>query len=287
MSDATKNMQAIFSKPFVFMSAPLEDNSDEAYRTLSYRHGADLTFTEMTRLKGLLAHNKSTWEKISINSQTPTQIQLLAGSAKELEEFLQIFKPHAGFMGFNFNMGCPSPQIIKLGLGCASVKRIQRAKDLVAVCKKYKYPVSIKIRLGMNQYEKEKKVYLNLLREVDADFFIVHARHGRQHYEEKADMSIYEACVKTGKIIIANGDIDSDEKISFLKRIGVRGAMIARSACYNPAIFEQLQGQTPVDASVLREEYLQLAQQFGSKQKYVENLLCRIGKVKSDTMHQG
>ncbi len=56
----------------------------------------------------------------------------------------------------------------------------------------------------MNKFEKEKKVYLNLINEVDADFFIVHARHGQETYEDPVDSSVYEECVKTNKIIIAN-----------------------------------------------------------------------------------
>ena len=35
------------------MLAPLEDFSDNALRTLCYRHGADLTFTEMIRVEAL------------------------------------------------------------------------------------------------------------------------------------------------------------------------------------------------------------------------------------------
>jgi tRNA-dihydrouridine synthase len=95
----------------------------------------------------------------------------------------------------------------------------------------------------MNQYEKDKKTYLNLINQVDADFFIVHARHGKERDKNPADFSIYKECVKTKKIIIANGDIETIEQIQFLKSIGVKGAMIARSAVKNPDIFSLLKRQ--------------------------------------------
>lgn len=38
-----------------------------------------------------------------------------------------------GFEGFNLNMGCPSPDVIKAGLGCASIKRVNKTKQLVEV----------------------------------------------------------------------------------------------------------------------------------------------------------
>jgi hypothetical protein len=41
-------------------------------------------------------------------------------------------------------------------------------------------PVSVKMRLGLNEYEKKQKCYLNVLKETNADSYIIHARHGRQ-----------------------------------------------------------------------------------------------------------
>ena len=46
------------------MMAPLEDTTDNALRELCFRHGADLTFTPMARLSGLVRRNKSTEKKI-------------------------------------------------------------------------------------------------------------------------------------------------------------------------------------------------------------------------------
>ena len=54
-----------FSK-FIYFLAPLEDNSNNALRTLCYDHGADGTCTEMTRIQGLLNNNKSTLAKLNL-----------------------------------------------------------------------------------------------------------------------------------------------------------------------------------------------------------------------------
>ena len=75
---------------------------------------------------------------------------------------------------------------------------------------------------------------------LDADFFIVHARHGKERDKDPADFSVYEECVQTGKKIIANGDIKTKEQIEYLKSIGIKGAMIGREALDNPQIFNQL-----------------------------------------------
>ena len=129
----------------------------------------------------------------------------------------------------------------------------------------------------MNLFEKEKKVYLNLIQKVDADFFIVHARHGSEHYEAEADYSVFQECVETGKIIIANGDIDSREKVQFLKSIGVSGVMIVRAAVRNPSIFNHLKGKSLEAEQTLRKEYLKLAEKYQSAEKYRVNILKRLG----------
>ncbi len=265
---------------FAYMLAPLEDVSDNALRELCFKHGADLTFTEMARVSGLVRDNKSTMRKIEILNNIPTQIQLAALKENELKLFLDHFMPSKGFAGFNFNLGCPSPQIVKLGLGCAMIKRVSKVERLVRIVKEHKYNCSIKMRLGMNKYEKEKKAYLNLIKGVDADFFIVHARHGAEHYEAEPDDSVYAECVETGKNIVANGNIETFDKVKLLKDMGVKGVMVGRAAVRNPGIFEELKGLRVTDVESLKKEYIELADKYGQDKKYRENVLKRLGKQK-------
>jgi tRNA-dihydrouridine synthase B len=265
---------------FSFMLAPLEDVSDNAFRELCFQHGADLTFTEMARLSGIVRNNKSTMKKIQIFNNVPTQIQFATNNENDLNKFLNSFEPTPGFSGINFNLGCPSPHLINQGLGCVLIKRISKIARLVKMVKEKGYSCSIKMRLGLNLFEKQKKVYLNLIKGVDADFFIIHPRHGTEHYEAPADYSIYPECVDTGKNIVANGDIDSLEKFNVLKNIGVKGVMIGRAAVRNPAIFEMLKGINKTDTKNLKEEYLVLAKKyFQGNTKYADNVLEYLGKI--------
>lgn len=292
--------------PFTYMSAPMEDISDNAFRTLCHRYGADVTFTEMVRIEALARKNASTWSRLEFHDGTPTIIQLLGADEYYLKKFLSMFKPHDGFQGFNLNLGCPSPHVVKLGQGCAMIKRIAKTQKLVDIIKKNNYNTSIKIRLGLNQFEKQRKVYLNLIKAVNADFFVVHARYGSQTYLDKPDYTIFPECVETaeksGKTIIANGDIDTKENIEELKNMGVKGVMIGRAAVHNPAIFNILKGQCEkqCDSSInipsitklngssinipsiakLKEEYLKLAGQFNAPFKYRKNVLKHIGNKK-------
>ncbi len=263
---------------FMYMLAPLEDTGDNALRTLCHRYGADITFTEMARTDSLARKNKSTLERTKLHDQTPAWIQITGAQDNVLKRYLARVEPQKGFLGFNFNVGCPSPHLIRTGLGCAMIKRVSKMKKIVQIVKNYSFPVSIKMRLGMNRFEKEKKVYLNLIDAVDVDFFVVHGRYGAQTYEDPADRSAIIECIKSGKNIIANGDIATKEQVSFFKEQGVKGVMIGRAAVYNPAIFNLLKDKPAPSLEQLRKEYLELADQFNAPFKYQKNVLKRLGR---------
>ncbi len=259
----------------IYMLAPMEGFSDNSFRTLCYKYGADVTFTEMARFESLARRNKSTLEKIKISYKTPTVIQLIGYKEAALKKFLDGFKPEEGFLGFNLNFGCPAPMFVNYGMGCAMIKRISKVKKLVDIVKEKNYQCSIKLRLGMNEFEKEKKVYLNLIKDVDADFFVVHARHGKETYDDVADWSVFEECCRTGKKIIANGDIKTKGDVETLKGFGVSGVMIGREATKNPAIFNQLKGLETADISEIKKEYLKIAGK--ENDKYKKNVLKYLG----------
>lgn len=258
---------------FTFMLAPIEDMTSNAFRSICHKYGADLTFTELVRFGSLAKRNNTTWQRIFLKDDTPTIIQLIGHRDIFLKKFLSMFEKQSGFKGFNLNLGCPAPNFVNHGVGCAMVKRVSKTKKLVNIIKDAGFPVSIKMRLGLNKYEKEKKAYLNLIDAVDADFFVVHARHGQQTYAEPADFSVYAECVKLGKPIIANGDIKSKEQIDFLKSVGVKGAMIGRAAILEPSIFNKLKGISSPNSETIFKEYEALSAKFDEPFRYKKNIL--------------
>jgi len=260
---------------FKLMLAPIEDMTSNAFRTICHKYGADITFTEMVRFESLAKNNKTSWDRIILKDKTPAVIQIIGHKEIFLKKFLSKFEPNQGFMGFNLNLGCPAPNFVNQGVGCAMVKRISKTRALVETIKKKGYNASIKIRLGLNQFEKDKKAYLRLIKNVNANSFIIHARHGNQSYNVPADFSIYQECVDTGKTIIANGDIKTQKQIDFLKKIGLKGAMIGRPAILDPSIFNKLKGLSSPKLEAILAEYVKLADKFDEPFRYRKNILKR------------
>ena len=225
---------------FQLMLAPMEGVTDAAFRTLAYENGADLTFTEIARVANLARGKKGELARIMIPDSTPTQIQLAGSKIEEYEKFLSAFKAPGGFRGFNLNLGCPSPSFVRQGIGAAMIKRVARVQEIIRIINHHGFECSVKLRLGLNQYEKERGAYLNLIKSADASFFIVHARTAAQTELDPADVSVYKRCIATGKKIVANGGIRTREDAAAMKQTGMYGAMVGRTASGNPGIFREL-----------------------------------------------
>jgi len=238
--NSTARDRTAYAMKFQLMLAPMEGITDAAFRTLAHQNGADLTFTEMARIANLARNRKGEMARIAIPDSTPTQIQLVGSKLAEYERFLSVFKPSEGFHGFNLNLGCPSPSFIRQGIGAAMIKRVTRVQEIINIIDGHGYECSVKLRLGLNQYEKEKGAYLNLIKNVDASFFIVHARTAAQTERDPADFTVYSRCIATGKKIVANGEIKTREQAMEMKEKGMYGAMIGKTAIDNPGIFREL-----------------------------------------------
>jgi tRNA-dihydrouridine synthase len=278
----------VYMALFRFMLAPLEGYSDGVFRAVCFSHGADLTFTEMAHVGSFLRNSKPALAKIVVSDSTPVQIQLLTGREDQLERFIGGFKPFPGFMGFNLNLSCPSRDVIRQGKGAAMVKRAAKTQRLVSIIQGNGYTASVKLRLGTNEFEKRSKVYLNCVGGVEADFFVVHAKTAAQESGEFEDYSVFPECVEAagGRPIIANGGVDSAEKVRALRGMGVGGVMIGRAAMSNPAIFDALKNELGFneprravpDTDELKREYVSLHTRLCGQERYKENFLRVIGK---------
>lgn len=256
-----------------YMLAPMEDITSLSFRILACRHGCDLAFTELIRFESLARKIETTWDRLQFSKEAPTVIQIIGQREMWLKKFLSMFKPGEGFSGFCLNLGCPAPNVVNQGCGAAMVKRISKVNKLIGVLKARGFNAGIKMRLGLNLFEKDKKVYLNLIKGTNADHYIVHARHGKQSYNEPADFSVYPSCVDTGKKIVANGDIKSIEDIKRLPP--VYGVMIGREAIRNPSIFELLKDGKGSDIPSLKKEYEEIS--LGEPDRYKKNVMKWMG----------
>jgi tRNA-dihydrouridine synthase B len=263
-----------------YLLSPLEGVSCVGFRQLCHRNGAGLTFTEMVRAQGILRNNAATIDLIdTFDESTPTGLQLLTKSSKELEATLRRLESLSedskwvhlkNICAVDVNFGCPSPDVIREGAGPALLKRKKVLSDLFAVLVAWKNSchklpnikaVGCKIRLGLNADEQNHKVYLSvaeLAANAGLDWITVHARHAKQKSSDMPTWAAIGDVVNATSVIAAARAVDESAASNRMKVIGngnvkdfasanlmadstnCDGFMIARAAIRNPWIFQQL-----------------------------------------------
>ena len=85
-------------------------------------------------------------------------------------------------------MGCPAPKVVKTGAGSALLKDPEKAFAIVSGIKQAVHkPVSVKLRLGYSDSEKNYLSFAKGLEEAGADMIAVHGRTRTQMYQGSAD----------------------------------------------------------------------------------------------------
>lgn len=276
--------------PNPWLLAPLEEVSDIGFRHLCTTLGAGWSCTEMIRASGLVRKNKATLDLI--DSYEPCGLQLLTKGPKELELALKVFftlreSTHSHFKNITFidlNFGCPSPEVIRIGLGPAMLKRMAKMeatfKTLKQVVKVYDKNIAVgaKLRLGLNQQEKDRNIVDRLIPAINQhlDYIIIHAKHAGQRGSEKADWSaLKELREKVTIPFIANGSgLDANSASELKETTKADAVLIARGAITNPWIFRALNEKGSEQATLqeienAKKEYLETSKKYHTKEKYV------------------
>ena len=265
--------------------SPMESVTDLAFRTLCHREGAELTFTEMIRADALLRGNAATLSLVdTLDPSIPTGLQLFVTKVDVLKNVLAMIREKiqekdgrfSNLICIDLNFGCPSPEIIDRGGGPALLKRTTRMRELLTTLKKESpLPCGIKIRLGLNRFEKEKKVYLRVIEianEVGLDWVTVHPKAADATSVEPIDMDALKEIIKVSKVpIVGNGFITDRKSAEHMFHVGCKAVMIARAAVGNPWVFRLSEDKpTKEDYLSALEEYKKLADRYGTKKKFFD-----------------
>ncbi len=225
--------------------APMAGVSDIGFRYLCSKYGANVTVTEMLSARAMHHERKKTALMTLTTDMEKIKLAQVFGKEPEIIADALTFPVLEKFDGFDINMGCPAPKIIKNGEGSALMKDFALASDIIKTCKKaIKKPVSVKFRLGFDKIVATD--FAKMCEESGADFITVHGRTTLQGYSGKANYEEIAKVKASVKIpVIGNGDVVDIKSYKEMLSTGVDGVMVGRGAQGNPWIFAKLLGKRP------------------------------------------
>ena len=222
--------------------APMAGMTDSAFRRLVKRHGGcGLVVTEMVSSEGLVRGIDRTLEFAEYtDEERPVSIQIFGGDPEKMAAAAQIVEAMGADI-VDVNMGCPVPKIAKHNAGCSLMKEPAHAATVIAaMTKAVRIPVTVKMRAGWNDHQRNAPELARRVEEAGASAIAVHGRTAAQSYSGTADWDLVASIADQLTIpVLGSGDCVEPEQIVERMNAGVEGVLVGRGVLKNPWILAQ------------------------------------------------
>src|ERR1700690_989706 len=158
--------------------------TDTAFRRLVKRHGGcGLVVTEMVSAEGLVRGIDRTLEYAEFTEEErPVSVQIAGGDPEKMADAAQIVEAMGADI-VDVNMGCPVPKIAKHNAGCSLMREPAHAASVIAaMTRAVKIPVTVKMRAGWSDGEKNAPALAMMVQDAGAAAVAVHGRTAEQSY---------------------------------------------------------------------------------------------------------
>src|SRR5205809_2118914 len=235
-----------------FAVAPMAGMTDTAFRRLVKRQGGcGLVVTEMVSSEGLVRGIDRTLEYAEYTEpERPISIQIFGGDPAKMAAAAQVVEGMGADI-VDVNMGCPVPKIAKHHAGCSLMREPAHAATVIAaMTKAVKIPVTVKMRAGWNDAEKNASTLARMVQDAGAAAVAVHGRTAAQSYSGWADWDLVARIADELTIpVFGSGDCIEPEQVMERLGSGVEGVLVGRGVLRNPWILSQAAdlaaGRTP------------------------------------------
>jgi len=228
--------------PSPFAIAPMAGMTDTAFRRLVKRHGGcGLVVTEMVSAEGLVRGIDRTLEYAEFTEEErPVAVQIFGGDPEKMAAAAQIVEGMGADI-VDVNMGCPVPKIAKHNAGCSLMREPSHAAAVIAaMAKAVKIPVTVKMRAGWSDDQKNAPALARMVEEAGAAAVAVHGRTAIQSYSGSADWDLVAGIADALTIpVFGSGDCIEAEQVIGRLRSGVEGVLVGRGVLRNPWILAQ------------------------------------------------
>jgi tRNA-dihydrouridine synthase B len=175
----------------------------------------------------------------------PIAVQIAGTEAAMMAE-AAVYNIERGAQIIDINMGCPAKKVCNKWAGSALMQdetlALQIVGAVVDACAPHGVPVTLKMRTGWCQTEKNALTIARAAESAGVQMVTVHGRTREQGYKGAAEYDTIAAVKAALRIpVVANGDITSPEKAqAVLRATGADALMIGRAAQGRPWIFREI-----------------------------------------------
>ena len=215
--------------PSPFAIAPMAGMTDTAFRRLVKRQGGcGLVVTEMVSAEGLVRGIDRTLEYAEYTEEErPVSIQIFGGDPQKMADAAQIVEGMGADI-VDVNMGCPVPKIAKHNAGCSLMREPAHAASVIAAMSRaVKIPVTVKMRAGWNDEERNAPALARMIQDAGAAAVAVHGRTAAQSYRGAADWDLVAQIAADLTIpVFGSGDCLEPQQAVDRIRSGVEGVLV-------------------------------------------------------------
>jgi len=235
-----------FELPNALFVAPMAGVTDRPFRRLCKALGAGYAVSEMVTSRKDLWNSLKTSRRANHEGEAgPIAVQIAGTDAPMMAE-AAAYNIDRGAQIIDINMGCPAKKVCNKWAGSALMQdealALEIIEAVVAACAPRNVPVTLKMRTGWCQTEKNALTIARAAENAGVQMVTVHGRTREQGYKGAAEYDTIAAVKAALRIpVVANGDINSPEKaLAVLRATGADALMVGRAAQGRPWIFREI-----------------------------------------------
>lgn len=232
--------------PNALFVAPMAGVTDRPFRRLARALGAGYAVSEMVTSKRELWNSLKTSRRANHDGEAaPIAVQIAGVDPAEMADAAR-YNIDRGAQIIDINMGCPAKKVCSKWAGSALMQdeplALRIVDAVVAACAPLNVPVTLKMRTGWCQAERNALVIARAAESAGIAMLTVHGRTREQGYGGHAEYDTIAAVKAALRIpVVANGDISSPQKaLAVLQHTKADALMIGRAAMGRPWIFREI-----------------------------------------------